>query len=338
MAKFTPTVSGRPAKVLVTGGLGIIGAFVCRALLETGRQPIIYDGSMNTGLISDIAKDCVIEQGDICDMPKMLGIIDAYNPVGILHFAGQPGPRVEKFPWAALQSNFIGTATVFECARLSGISRIVLPSSKAVYGKIGERHGHPVYEPVSETHPREPLRHYSKLKRAAEDLGDHYARLYGLDIIALRFGSAFGPGKAGLHANVSPVIAVIEAAIHGRPIRVECGADQRDDLCYSGESANGAIAALDSPGRPGEFRVYNIASGQLISMAEMIATLSELYPSWKGEVGPGLDYRRSSVADYFLMNTSRAREEIGFQPKFDFKSAVLDYAATLNRLRNFVAQ
>lgn len=318
--------------ILVTGGLGMIGAFICRALIANSRRPVIYDAGSSTGFIDDIVADCVIERGDICDMPRIMGVISRYKPAAIVHFAGHVGPTVEQLPWSSLNTNLMGTTTIFECARLSGVSRIVFPSSRMIYGSVAQRHQHPLYEPVPEEHPRKSPKLYGKIKRALEDIGDHYARLYGLDIVALRFGSAYAPGKFGRNDAVSPVMGLIEAAIANRPFRVECGAEQRDDLCYSGESANGVMAALNSSAQPGKFRVYNIASGELISLQEMIDTLKELYPSWQGEVGPGLDYRRMGVGYYFKMATDKAHAEIGFRPKFNFRSAAIDYARTLARL------
>ena len=318
-------------KVLVTGGLGVIGSMICRALLATSRQPVIYEMGRDTALVQDIAGDCVIEQGDICDLPRLMAIVAQHKPMAIVHFAGQTGRRVEQLPWSALDTNLIGTATVFECARLAGIQRIVFPSSKMVYGPVAEQHRHPTYEPVPEEHPREPEDHYGKLKRACEDLADHYAKLYGLHIVAFRSASVFGPGKFALHDKVSPVVGLIEAAIAHRPFRIEFGADQYDELCYTGDCANSVISALDSAAQPGKFRAYNISSGELISLREMIAVLKELYPGWSGEAGPGLDYRLYGMPYYYRMATQKARAEIGFKPKFDFRRAVVDYAQTLAR-------
>jgi UDP-glucose 4-epimerase len=320
-------------KVLVTGGLGMVGSMVCRRLLASSRQPVIYDMGGNTGLITDIAGNCVIERGDVCDLPRLMGVVAEHRPVAIMHIAGQIGPHVEQFPWASLNANLVGTATVFECARLAGVQRIVFPSSRSVYGPVAQKHRHPTYEPVPEAHPLEPERHYSRLKVACEGLADHYAKLYGLDVIALRFASVFGPGKAGIDQKNSLVMGLIEAAIANRPLRIESGAEQCDDLCYTGECANGVIAALDSVARPGKFRAYNIASGELISLREMITVLKDLHPRWSGEAGPGLDYRGHGAGYYFKMETQRAQAELGFKPLFDFRRATIDYAETLGRCR-----
>lgn len=324
-------------KVLVTGGLGIIGAFVCRQLLATSRQPVIYDLGGENALVRDIAADCVIERGSVCDLPRLLGVISQHRPTAIVHLAGQVGPAVEQYPWTSLNTNLIGTTTIFEAARLSGIERIVYPSSRQVYGPVAQKHRHPTYEPVPEEHPREPLILYGKLKRAGEDIADHYARLYGLDIIALRFASAFGPGGHSklrdASALASPVLGMIESAIANRTYHIDYGADQSDDLCYSGESANGFIAALKSSPQRGKFRAYNIGSGELISLRGMIDVLKDLYPSWTADAGPGLDYRRLGPGYYFKMATQKAQAELGFKPAFDFRRAVIDYAETVGRIR-----
>ena len=89
---------------------------------------------------------------------------------------------------------------------------------------------------------------------------------------------------------MSHVLCVIEAAIANRPYRIEYGAEQCDDLCYLGDSANAFITALDSKVQAGKFRAYNISAGELISLREMIGILKALYPSWNAEAGPGLDY------------------------------------------------
>lgn len=318
-------------KVLVTGGLGLVGSYVCRALVSSGRRPVIYDSGSDTALVADIAAQCDFVQGNIDDLPRLMGVAREHQPVAILHFAAQVGALVEQFPWSSLNANLLGTTTIFECARLLGIERVVFPSSKMVYGHVAQRHRHPHYDPVPEDHPREPINFYGKLKRACEDVAAHYAGLYGLDIVAFRFGSSFGPGKAG-RSNAIPVMGLIEAAIANRPFRLECGADQFDDFSYSGESANAAVAALEAPPHPGAFRVYNISSDELVSLAQIVDLLTELYPGWKGSAGPGLDYRNIGSGYYFKMAIDKARRELGFEPKFDFRSAVRDYAEIFGRL------
>jgi len=314
-------------KVVLTGGLGMVGSHVARALVRSGWCPVVYDAGTNTELVSDVAAQCDMVQGSVEDMPRFLSVLREHEPCAILHFAAQVGPHVERQPWSSLHANLLGTVNILECARLADVAKVIFPSSKMVYGPVALHHQHPMYVPVTEDHPREPNNFYGKLKRATEDIAAHYAELYGLDVIALRFGSSFGPGKRGRHKVA--VSALIEAAIHGEPIHMAHGADQCDDLCYSGEAARASLAALLSPSLPGSFRAYNIASGELISLRQIIAVLQQLYPGWDCSAGAGLDYRNMGVGHYFAMAIDKAEQELAFRPQLDFASAVRDYAVLL---------
>ena len=78
-------------RILVTGGLGMVGAFVCRALLAEGRQPVVYDQRTDTALVRDIAGECVIEQGDTRDQPRLMTLNAQHRPAAIVHLAAQVG-------------------------------------------------------------------------------------------------------------------------------------------------------------------------------------------------------------------------------------------------------
>jgi len=317
--------------VMVTGGLGLVGSHVSRALVASGRRPLIYDLRPDTAMIPDIASSCTVVQGGLDNLPRLIGAINEHKPTAILHFAAQVGEQVEKQPWSALNANLMGTAAVFEAARLTGIRRVVFPSSKMAYGAVSERHRHPAYEPVPEEHALDPKDLYGKLKHAIEDIAAHYAPLYGMDLTALRFASSFGPGGPGRHKVL--VMRVIESAITGQPLHVDTGAEQADHFCYSAEAANAALAALDAPVQPGRFRAYNIAGDELLSMAQIIEILKEMYPGWQGSVAPGLDYRKIGTGYYYAMDTRRARDELGWKPRFDFRGAVRDYARLMDVIR-----
>lgn len=313
--------------VVITGGLGMVGSHITRALVRSGRRPVVYDAGTDTDLVSDVAAQCDMVQGSVEDMPRFIGVLREHQPCAILHFAAQVGPHVELQPWSSLHANLLGSVNMLECARLADVPKVIFPSSKMVYGPVALQYQHPVYEPVTEEHPREPNNFYGKLKRATEDIAAHYAELYALDIIAFRFGSSFGPGKRGRHKVA--VSALIEAAIVGETMHLAHGGDQCDDLCYSAEAARASMAALQSPPSPGSFRAYNIASGELISLQQVIAVLQRLYPGWDGRAGTGLDYRNMGVGHYFAMAIGKAAQELAYKPQFDFASAVHDYAALL---------
>jgi len=314
--------------LLLTGGLGMVGSAVCRALVTSGRRPVIFDTGHDRSLIRSVEHLCDFEYGSIENPLHLMAVTQKYKPTTILHFAGRLGSYVEQFPSVALQTNLIGTTSIFECARLMGVNRVIFPSTKMIYGHVQQEYQHPHYKPVPEEHPLNPLILYAKLKRATEELAMHYAKLYDLDIIAMRFGSSFGPGILG-RSKAIPLMGLIESAIRNEPFQLDCGTEQKDDYCYSGESSNAVVSALNAPLQKGSFRAFNIASGELISLGKIVEVLQGLYPNWQGHVGPGLDYRKIGMGYYFQMDTSKATREFGFKPQFTFKKAVQDYAMLL---------
>ena len=88
-----------------------------------------------------------------------------------------------------------GTINVLEVARAKNIKRVVFTSSKAAYGEITGEYAPPTCKPVREDYPRQPADLYGSIKVCCEELGRYYRETYGIEFIALRFVSIYGPGK-----------------------------------------------------------------------------------------------------------------------------------------------
>ena len=58
--------------VVLTGGLGMLGSHVTRALVRSGRRPVVYDAGNDTELVSDITAQCDRVQGGVEDMPRFI--------------------------------------------------------------------------------------------------------------------------------------------------------------------------------------------------------------------------------------------------------------------------
>lgn|GEM_PF-458752 len=316
--------------VLVTGGLGMMGAPVCESLILAGYRVVVYDIGSDRSLLSSIQELCDFVHGDADDLTRLISTVQAYKPVAIVHFAAIVGSIVENQPWSGLRVNLMGSVSVLECARLSGVKRVILASSKSVYGPVPSQYKFPHFAPVTESLPREPLNHYGKLKRAVEDIASHYAELYNLDVCAFRFGTTFGPAPVVRHRAF--IANMIESAFEGSAWKAEQGADQLDDLCYSGEAGAAVISALTSKPIFGSFRAYNISSGKLISLRAMIEVLSRFNPRWEVKIGDGLDYKEIGDAYYFQMDLKRSALELSYEPKYSFLEAIENYYSIFSRV------
>ncbi len=316
------------ARVLVTGGLGAIGSYVVRALVEAGARPVAYSTRGDTRLIADVADRVDVVQGDVVDLAELLRAVRQHDVTHVVHLASLVVPTSQANPLRALKVNVEGALHVFEAARLLGLRRVVYMSSKGVLGTMAGDAAHPTYRPLDETEPPRPADVYSVTKLAVEQLAEHYARDFGVDVIGLRLTTTYGPGKGARHGFAATLTRLIEAAARGEPCHLERGAEQRDDMIYHGDVAQGVLRACFAPAP--EHRLFHLGSGRATSYGEFVAALRRQVPGADVQVGPGLDpYGRRS---YCVFDVGRARRELGYAPAYDADRGIADHLAVIRRL------
>jgi UDP-glucose 4-epimerase len=311
-------------KVLVTGGLGMVGAFVVRELLDAGHVPVVLDRHQGPGSLADVAIEVERHVGDVLDVDlvaKLLSGVDA-----VAHLAGLLPAEAD--PYAGYCVTALGPVTSFEAARRAGVRRVVWASAKAVYGELSGAYGFPSYAPVPETHDRGVLAFspvYCASKQLAEEAGRYYAAAFGIEIAALRFSTIFGPGKVAPR-GAALVGAIVHSAVGGAPVTVSHGADERDEIIYVRDAARGVLAALTAPSP--ESWVFNIASGLLVSLPEVTRAVRATLGDVRASIGPGLDPFGIGPM-YGRLDGGRASAQLGFEPAWDLEAAIGDFAATL---------
>jgi UDP-glucose 4-epimerase len=317
--------------IVITGGLGVNGVYVLRKLLAQGYAPIVYDYRLDYSLAGDIEGQFEAIQGDIGDLERLTAILKERNVQRLVHLAALMPPDAQKDPLNGFKVNALGTVYALEAARRAGVERVVFTSSRAAYGEIppGE-HRHPTYKPVPEDLPGRPVGVYDVTKLASEGMGLNYQRDFGLQFVALRFAAIFGPGKLARHGSVSLHGRILENALLGVPVRIPQGGDQRDDMMYVDDVGQAIVLATlkDDP----KYSVYNIGSGVGHTLVEYAEAVKKVVPDADVQIGPGLDFFQAGVQTYAVFDITRAREDLGYEPKFDVESGVRAYVETMQRL------
>jgi UDP-glucose 4-epimerase len=319
--------------VLVTGGTGAIGAWVTRALIDLGHRPIVFSRSSSTRLLSDIdPADYEFVPGDVREAATLLGAVRDHSVSRIIHLTALLDDS-QLDPRAAVDVNVLGTLNVLEAARGGGVDRVVYASSKRAIGPIEGPWAHPAYRPITEDHPCDPVLMYDVTKFACERIGYNYERVYGLMFFALRFAQTYMPGRsvrpdAGMLAIRSKII---ENAMLGKAVRISSGGDGKDDCIYVRDVADGLVRACFA--EDATHRLFHLGTGKGATLRDFADAVRAIYPQADIEIGPGIDYR-NDVGYHFecIFDISRARQELGFEPKFDVRSGVADYVATMTRL------
>lgn len=316
-------------KVLVTGGLGVNGAPVLRRLVERGARPVVVDTRADVSLLDpSTAAGIELVTGDFTDDVLLDSLVRHHAIVCIIHMAAVVG-GAQQMPLEAFRVNACGTAQLLDLAARRGIRRFVFTSSRGVYGEQQGETAHPAYRPIHEDDPLRPARVYDVCKAAAEGMGRNYALLHGLEFVALRFATIFGPGKTLRHKNYGVISEIIEGALAGRPVAIAQGGDQKDDLIYVEDAAEAIVAAAAHP-RP-RHDTYNIARGVGVTLHDLAAAVRRIVPAADIRIGPGLNYMGWDVNYAGVLDNTRAAEDLGFRPRFDLESAVSDYADRLKR-------
>jgi UDP-glucose 4-epimerase len=315
-------------KILVTGGMGVIGSMVSGLLVEKGLRPVLMARHLDRNLIGAFEEKVDIELGDIIDFPRLASVIKTHGVTHIIHMAALIGALSHQNPPHSVQVNVVGTLNVLEAARLFGVRRVVFTSAKGVYGHIGGEHGHPTFKPVTEDHPKNPIRIYESEKLMGEHMGQFYRRTYGTEFAALRFSGTFGPGKTVRHGDKAALSGLVEKAFAGKPVVIAKGGEQKTDYVYNKDAAQGVCLACLADRLT--YTAYNIGSGTLANLKDFAQEVKRLLPGTEIEVGPGISEEQPNYN--CLYDISRARDDLGYIPRFTVDKAVEDYIDVLGRL------
>ena len=319
-------------RVLITGGMGVIGAMAAEKFVQEGHRPVLFARHRDDNLIRPIAQEVDIELGDVADLPRLLHVVKAHRITHIVHAAALVGAVSATNPALSVQVNVMGTVNVLEAARLFDVRRVVYTSAKGVYGHIGGEYGHPTYRPLPEDHPKNPVRIYESAKLMGENVGLYYHANLGVDFVALRFSTTYGPGKTARHGKMGITSQIVETPFFGKPFRIPKGGDQRDDFIYNKDSALGIYLACTA--EKFTHRVFNIGSGVGVTLRDVAKAVQQRLPKTIIEIGPGLDFLDAAPTSYYsVYDITLARQELGYRPHYDLERGIGDYLATLERMR-----
>lgn len=175
--------------VLVTGGAGFIGSHLVDKLVELGLEVKVLD-NLTSGRLDNIKKhieerSVEFVRGDLKNTEITKESVKDVNVV--FHFAANPEVRVSTTnPGVHFNENVVATFNLLEAARLGNVETIVFASSSSVYGE-------PAEIPVNEDAPIKPVSVYGASKAACENLLHAYSKLYGLNVVVLRYANVVGP-------------------------------------------------------------------------------------------------------------------------------------------------
>ena len=298
-------------KALVTGGGGFIGSNLVRALLARGDDVRVLD-NFATGSRANLAgleHEVQLVEGDLRSYERVHAAVRGAEVV--FHQGALPSvPRSVQDPLTTTAVNVEGTLNVLLAARDEGVRRIVNASSSSVYGNTGSL-------PRVETQAPDPISPYAVAKLAAERFCTSFTRVYGMEIVSLRYFNVFGPRQDPTSQYAAVVPRFIRAVADGAPVTIYGDGEQSRDFTFVDNVVSANLLAADAPGVSGE--ILNVATGGSITvnaLADAIGALLDTTVEKAYEPAREADVR-ASWAD-----VGQATRLLGFEPRVDFSDGL----------------
>ncbi|MBL7124588.1 MAG: SDR family oxidoreductase [Dehalococcoidales bacterium] len=251
--------------VLVTGGAGFLGSWLCDFLVREGFRVTCVD-NLSSGDRKNLEHLDVEFIKHDARKPFNLGIKVDY----IFHLASRASPAdFQKYPVDILLTNSLGTYNVLKFAEQNN-ARFVLTSTSEVYGN-------PLQYPQNEDYwgnvnPIGPRSCYDESKRFSEALAMAFYRESGLDIRVGRIFNTYGERMRKDDGRVTPNL--INQALRNEPITVYGDGSQTRSFCYVSDMVDGLTRLMFLESLRGE--VINLGSPNEISILELAELIKGL--------------------------------------------------------------
>jgi UDP-glucose 4-epimerase len=294
-------------KALVTGGGGFIGSNVVRALLARGDDVRVLD-NFATGSRANLAgleSDVQLVEGDLRSYERVHAAVRGAEVV--FHQGALPSvPRSVQDPLTTTAVNIEGTLNVLLAARDEGVRRIVNASSSSVYGNTGSL-------PRVETQAPDPISPYAVAKLAAERFCTSFSRVYGMEIVSLRYFNVFGPRQDPTSQYAAVVPRFIRAIADGEAVTVYGDGEQSRDFTFVDNVVGANLLAADAPDVGGE--ILNVATGGSVTVNALADAIGLMLGK---PVEKAYEPAREADVQASWADVEAAKRLLGYEPRIDF--------------------
>jgi len=300
----------RGARVLITGGVGLIGSALARRLLGLGADIVLLDSMIpeyggNFANIADISERVRVNIADIRDTHALRYLLAGRD--FLFDLAAQTS-HVDSMtaPEDDLAINCIAQLRLLE------LCRGVAPAITIVHAGTRQIYGRPRYLPVDEAHPLRPADVNGVNKIAGEAYHLLFHDVYGINTRSLRLTNVYGPGMRIKDARQNFLGIWLRLAVEGKPFEV-WGGEQRRDMVYVDDAVEAFLAAAVSPESAGQ--ALNVGGDAPYSLVEIARALVHANGGGKFEMREFPPERKRIDIGDFITDDRKFRALAGWAPR-----------------------
>jgi dTDP-glucose 4,6-dehydratase len=316
-------------KLLITGGAGFIGANFVRYILE--RYPdcrvwnldkLTYAGNLENlaGLEQDSRHNFV--HGDIAD-DRLVGEILKNGVDAVVHFAAESHvDRSILHSSEFIRTNIVGTLSLMESCRKSGVARFNQISTDEVYGSLGATGAFTEVSPIAPNSP------YAASKASADLLVRSYCHTHGFPGIITRCSNNYGPYQ--FPEKLIPLL--VSNALEGMPLPIYGDGMNVRDWIHVRDHCS-AVDAVLHHGKNGE--IYNVGARQELPNLDIARRILRALGKTESlitfvEDRPGHDRR-------YAIDCSKLENQLGWHPRIEFDAGLRETIEWYRRNSAWVA-
>ncbi len=340
-----PNIAQGTSPIVVTGGSGFIGSNLSDSLLRDGEDVIILDNLARPGVEQNLSW-LMQRHGKrvhpvLSDVRDLRGIEAAFaDAKAVFHFAAQTAVTTSlSHPIDDFEANARGTMNVLEAVRKAGRhAPVIFASTNKVYGSLANLDMIETadrYLPansafrangIGEDRPLDFCTPYGCSKGVADQYVLDYARSYGIPTAVLRMSCIYGPRQFGTE-DQGWVAHFLIKAIAGEPISIYGDGKQVRDILHVGDAVNAYRAVLGAIGGLSG-HVFNLGGGPPNAVS-VLAVIREIEALVGHPLATCFADWRAGDQYYFVADTQKLRNELGWQPRVSWANGIAHLAQWL---------
>lgn len=295
--------------ICVTGGAGFIGSHLVDRLIDGGHKVLVLD-NLTTGAKENINKSATFLEMDIRDK-KLAEVFTSFEIEYVFHEAAQTMVQASiDDPRLDCDVNLLGLINVLEACRKSGVKKIIMPSSAAVYGDNDQL-------PLKETEHGVPSSFYGLTKLTTEHYLRLYEQLYGFSYICFRYANVYGP-RQGNGGEGGVISIFMDNLLHHKELRVYGDGEQTRDFVYVDDVVEANLVALRQADEVAG--VFNVCTNTESSVNDLVQTLRDICGE---EISVNYLEERPGDIKHSCLSKDKALETLGFEATTTLQTGLL---------------